>query len=323
MDKISVIIPIYNTEAILGKCLQSVCDQTWPELEIICVDDGSTDGSGRIADQFAGRDVRFKVIHQRNSGESHARNVGLQASTGAYIAFIDCDDWIEPDMYATLMGHMDDREVDYVACGFYLDTDQESRSAESRLPISMEVFGRRELFHYLYCRDSYKAFTAWIWCKLYRRELLRVNERWISFDEDLRLGGDVLFALKAASQVQKAYYEPRAFYHYYQRETSAIHNRTDLSAWLGFLQAYERGIVHLRTNRIEMQAIPWLERFRAYWAYLIAGYAYEQKNQLILQQCQQVMRQHRNQYIALNGEYSERISAFQEVLARKLTEEAK
>ncbi|MDR2888319.1 MAG: glycosyltransferase [Lachnospiraceae bacterium] len=321
MSKISIIIPVYNAKEYLSRCLTSVCGQTYQELEIICVDDGSTDGSGEVVDRFAETDPRIRVIHQKNGGESHARNIGLQASSGEYIGFMDCDDWIEPDMYATLLGNMLEKEVDLVACGFFIDTDVDSRAEENQLPVAGTVFGRTELFGYVYKRDYYKAFTGYIWCKLYKRHLLLRDGEWLQFDEDMRLGGDNLFSLKALSRVTRACYVPCSFYHYYQRDTSAMHTRVDLTAWLGILKGYERGILYLQENRIEEDIIPWLQRFRGYWAYRIAGYAYEQKNALIFRMCQAVMQEHKEMYMVLNNEYPGRIRDYQAVLSQTIIED--
>ncbi len=101
-DLISVIIPIYNVERFLDRTLQTVCGQTYQNLEIILVDDGSTDQSGAICDRHAARDPRIKVFHKKNGGSSSARNLGIREATGAFIGFMDSDDWIEPDMYETL-----------------------------------------------------------------------------------------------------------------------------------------------------------------------------------------------------------------------------
>ena len=100
---VSVIIPVYNVSRYLPKCLDSVISQTWRNLEIIVIDDGSTDGSGSICDQYAKRDDRIKVIHSPNRGLSSARNLGLDNLRGQFISFIDSDDWIEPDAVETLV----------------------------------------------------------------------------------------------------------------------------------------------------------------------------------------------------------------------------
>ena len=103
MPKISVIIPVYDTEEFLSRCLDSVLCQTHRDLEVILIDDGSTDASGALCDEYAEKDTRIQVIHQENSGSSAARNTGLEAACGDYIGFVDSDDWLEPDMYAYLL----------------------------------------------------------------------------------------------------------------------------------------------------------------------------------------------------------------------------
>ncbi|MDE6992490.1 MAG: glycosyltransferase, partial [Lachnospiraceae bacterium] len=97
-DLISVIVPVYNVEKYLDRCVESLLGQTYRRLEIILVDDGSTDGCGAMCDGYAQRDSRVRVIHKRNGGLSDARNAGLAAASGSYIGYVDSDDWIEPDM---------------------------------------------------------------------------------------------------------------------------------------------------------------------------------------------------------------------------------
>ena len=103
MDKISVIIPVYNVQDYLEECVNSILAQTYTNLEIILVDDGSKDNSGQLCDAFSKRDSRVKVIHKENGGVSTARNAGIESATGEYIAFVDADDYIAPDMYSRLM----------------------------------------------------------------------------------------------------------------------------------------------------------------------------------------------------------------------------
>lgn len=120
MKKISVIIPIYNIEEYLPRCLESVLAQTYRNLEVILVDDGSWDNSGMIADQYVLKDQRIKVIHQKNQGVSAARNAGLDQATGEYIGFVDGDDYIEPDMYEILVHIMESEQVDIAHCGYQM-----------------------------------------------------------------------------------------------------------------------------------------------------------------------------------------------------------
>ena len=115
---VSVIVPIYNVEKYLNKCIESIINQTYKNLEIILIDDGSTDKSGKICDRFAKKDNRIKVIHQKNAGVSSARNTGIDSADGLWIAFIDSDDWVEENYIKNLIENTS-KDVDVVQCGYY------------------------------------------------------------------------------------------------------------------------------------------------------------------------------------------------------------
>lgn len=116
--KISVIVPVYNCADYVERCVRSIMAQTYDDLEIICVDDGSSDGSGEILDELALEDSRIRVIHQANGGVSAARNTGIEIATGDLITFADSDDAVEPDMYETLLPLFTDESIDIVHCGY-------------------------------------------------------------------------------------------------------------------------------------------------------------------------------------------------------------
>ena len=113
---ISIIVPVYNVQEYLPKCLDSIINQTYKNLEIILVDDGSTDNSGKLCDEYAERDKRIKIIHQKNSGQANARNKGIKESKGKYIAFVDSDDWIDEDFIETLEKYISNDNI--VCCGY-------------------------------------------------------------------------------------------------------------------------------------------------------------------------------------------------------------
>ena len=140
--KISVIVPVYNVEAYLPRCVESIMAQTYQNLEIFLVDDGTKDNCGAICDAYARQDNRVRVIHKENGGLSSARNAGIDASTGEYLSFVDSDDWIEPDMYEKMMGLMEKYGVRLVCAGRW---DVSSRTGEKRLglcPPREEEIGR-------------------------------------------------------------------------------------------------------------------------------------------------------------------------------------
>lgn len=117
--KISIIIPVYNVEDYLRPCLDSMIDQPVKEIEIICVDDGSTDGSGTLCDRYQDRfPAMVRVLHQKNQGVSAARNAGMQMARGEYLTFVDPDDWLEPDMLQTMLEEMQKENAQAAFCGF-------------------------------------------------------------------------------------------------------------------------------------------------------------------------------------------------------------
>ena len=181
---ISVIIPAYNIEKYIARCLESVCRQTYSNLEIIVVDDGSSDNTGRIADDFAKKDKRITVIHKENAGVSAARNTGLDFAQGDYIGFVDGDDLIEPDMYELLMHNALKYQADISHCGYQM------------------VFTNRVDYYHntgeIFVQDNsqgvYDLVKAdkvepGLWNKLYRKDLIGKSR----LDENIRINEDLLF----------------------------------------------------------------------------------------------------------------------------------
>lgn len=154
LQKISVIVPAYNVEPFLEKCMRTILNQTYSNLEIILVDDGSTDGTGSMCDKIAQEDPRIIVLHKENGGLSDARNAGLQICTGDFISFIDSDDYIEPDMYECMMEEMKDESASMVAVGFIMtEADGSTRilGAKQRKKLTregafMNLFEEEEMF---------------------------------------------------------------------------------------------------------------------------------------------------------------------------------
>lgn len=314
MKKISIIIPVYNSQQYLEQCLSSVILQTYPNLEIICVDDGSTDGSGEIVDQFAQRDKRIIALHQKNAGESNARNVALERATGDYIGFCDCDDWIEPDMYRQMETVMETEGLDLVATGWYKENNGLCEEIKNKLPVSQGVIERDLLLKYIYKRDSYKGF-AYIWNKLYNRNILYYpSGQMIRFNESLTLGGDILFLAEIAINVRKAKYINCAFYHYIQRSLSGCHTK-DLNNLRDWIRAYELVLCIFEKENVEADTIEYVKRFLAYQSSNFAQIAYEQGNSDMLNLYQEFMNMYKKEYISLNQMFPERIERYLKILS--------
>lgn len=182
--KISVIVPVYNCEPYVERCVRSIMEQSYTNLEIICVNDGSTDDSGTILDNLACEDGRIRVIHQANAGVSAARNTGLDAAAGELITFVDSDDAIEPDMYEILLPYFTDQNIDIVHCGYkrmYLDGSSKEVSGTGKL-VRQNTYAAAE------CLLSGKMFVGSLCNKLFRAHLLTD----VRFDTTLSINEDVL-----------------------------------------------------------------------------------------------------------------------------------
>lgn len=164
MAQISIIVPVYNTEKFLAQCLDSICRQTLNNLEFLVIDDGSTDRSGAICDEYAARDPRIKVFRTENHGPSAARNLGLEYARkngSEYVGFVDSDDWIEPDMFEVLYAAATKYHADVVECGVY-----------SEVPDKTEVWCLHQFCVYDTESGNYdhiwKTYNNYVWNKLWK-----------------------------------------------------------------------------------------------------------------------------------------------------------
>ena len=218
---VSVIIPVYNTAPYLQRCLESVCNQTLKNIEIICVNDGSTDNSKEILQQYKDKDNRICVITQEHKGIAAARNVGLQCVTGQYIGFVDSDDWIEPDMFELAYTTAQREHVDIVAWGYSLDlvTGQKAIKNEKQKGLNdIEVF--------LCTILSEGAYRDFLWNKLFSKQF--ILEKKLRFDETLAVMEDRYFVFEAALAGGKLFYIPEIKYHY-RRDMGSSYRLTDKS----------------------------------------------------------------------------------------------
>lgn len=172
---ISVIVPVYNAEKYLHRCVGSILAQTYTNLEIILVDDGSPDRCGEICDEYAAKDDRIRVIHQENGGLSAARNAGLDICTGEYIAFVDSDDYIRPEMYETMLYALQKYQVDLCVCQWKYEYTN-GRQVGDLSKVNSNLFGTMtslELAKYLF-RGAYEnGVVVAAWNKLYNRDLFQ------------------------------------------------------------------------------------------------------------------------------------------------------
>lgn len=210
--KISVIVPVYNCEPYVERCVRSIMAQTYTDLEIICINDGSTDGSGELLDNLADEDDRILVVHQENAGASAARNAGLDLATGAFITFVDSDDAIEPDMYETLMPYFEDESVDIVHCGYkrvHLDGSIKDVNGTGKI-VHQNKYEAAE------CLAVGRLFVGSLWNKLFRADLFHS----IRMDTQLVINEDVLILAELLNCARNVVYIDIGKYLFYERGSS-------------------------------------------------------------------------------------------------------
>ncbi|MBO5292313.1 MAG: glycosyltransferase family 2 protein [Lachnospiraceae bacterium] len=224
-QRISVIIPVYNVEKYLGTAVKSVQCQTYPHLEIVLVDDGSTDRSGAICDELAGKDERIRVIHQENGGLTAAWKRGAAEATGEYVGFVDSDDWVEPDMYERLFAEAQKQGADIVCCGIHHVFEGETHKPwddEMRLP--KKVYTKEELAAEVYpvlLNDGSfmgRSLQPNRVSKLVKRQLILNNMDLC--DNRVSVGEDFQFSLSIITEAEKIAVLP-GFLPYYYRVNEA------------------------------------------------------------------------------------------------------
>lgn len=213
---ISVIVPVYNVEALLPRCIDSILNQTYKNLEVLLVDDGSRDASGKICDDYALRDSRLRVFHKENGGQSTARNLGLDAATGEYITFVDSDDWLEADGYGPMLELALRENVKLVSAGRY---DVSARRGEKKVglcPKRQETLSAEEMLGRLFTWDGCDSSPC---DKLFHRSLfdtIRFPSR--SNCEDVAIVYKLVEAAGTVAMLNKP------FYNYYHRPGSTSYS---------------------------------------------------------------------------------------------------
>lgn len=211
---ITIIVPIYNVEQYLEICINSIVNQTYKKLEIILVDDGSTDSSSEICDKWAKKDSRIIAIHKSNGGGGQARNVALCQANGEYIAFVDSDDYIAPNMYEMLLNYMTE-EVDIVECDFINVYDNREKFDSDR-KTQYKRYSRKEAMKE-HISDHY--FRQLIWNKIYRKRVIEG----IFFPEEKGID-DEFWTYKAIGNARKLVRIDTPLYAYRQQDASVMHN---------------------------------------------------------------------------------------------------
>ena len=209
--RVSIIIPVYNVESYLGKCLDSVCGQTYSQLEILIIDDESPDRCGQIADAYAKKDNRIKVIHIKNRGAAGARNVGLDYCSGDYIMFVDSDDWLEKHCVETLLRKLEESICEIIQCQYY--DEYKGRQVKHFMNEQEQVYSDQA-----FIKDMLHHWEdVLIWNKLFSKKVVSN----IRFEEGHCID-DEFFTYRTIMQASRICVLPDCLYHYRQRQSGAM-----------------------------------------------------------------------------------------------------
>ena len=242
---VSVIIPVYNVERCLKKCLDSVINQTYSNLEIIMIDDGSNDNSGTICDDYARLDKRIKVIHNKNAGVSNARNTGIEICKGEFVAFIDSDDYVDNSYIQCLVEPQKKKSYDLVLCN-YLDYYVDNARIDNHLLTDDELCKLSGDFH-----KDYNVFKQLMWypvLKLYKMEI--INDNNLRFPEDLTDGEDQYFNFLYYENVNEYCYINQALYTYCHWPSQSLSRKKTLSSYISNIKKLKKEKEFLKSLEI-------------------------------------------------------------------------
>lgn len=226
---ITIIVPVYKTEQYLSRCIESIQAQTFTNFELILVNDGSPDNSGIICDNYAKTDTRIKVFHTKNKGVSSARNLGLENAQGEWITFLDSDDWIENNLFASIVKIINQYNTDLVCWNYHIDTPFESKTYTPTNYNLIKKSSKDELFNllllaiypgYYNYTDKIKLDMFSIWNKAYKLSLLK--NYILKFDTHLKRAEDTLFNIRYLQQIHNVVITNDCLTHYNIRPNSAL-----------------------------------------------------------------------------------------------------
>ena len=234
MEKITVVVPVYNMGQYLKRSVNSLLKQTYKNYEIILVDDGSTDNSGQLCDELSKLHDSIRTIHKENGGLSSARNAGMRDATGGFIIFPDPDDWVEEDYLQRLIDLHQEYQSDLEICGYYItDEKKQVTSCEEKIHT---CFSMEDATERLFIGGGYSGFA---WNKLYHLDIIRKND--LAFDEELGMAQDLHFAFRYFLKCKKISYDSMPVYYYFQHAGGVTNTRAGLSTRkISGLKTYEK-----------------------------------------------------------------------------------
>lgn len=217
-EQISIIVPVYNVEMYLTRCINSIINQTYKNIELLLIDDGSTDLSGNICDEYSRKDKRIKVVHCKNQGVSEARNKGLEMASGEWIGFVDPDDWIDKDMYESLYKMVKLYNADISVCA-HRKVNTFGKYIMNKKDDEYELLDNKMSMKYMLVDNLY---CGAVWNKLYKKSILINNK----FKKNMIIGEDVLFNFNLLYNTKiNTIYNKNPKYNYFYRDNSVMNNK--------------------------------------------------------------------------------------------------
>ncbi|MEE1101372.1 MAG: glycosyltransferase [Agathobacter sp.] len=214
-DLITVMIPAYNAQKYIGRCIESLIEQTYKDIEILIVNDGSKDSTKSICEEYSKKDERVRLVNQENGGEGAARNTGLIEARGKYLTFVDADDYVKDDFIERLYTNLVKNDARLAICGFTeLREDTVLNETSGEISIMNQETGMEMLLR----EDSFKGY---VWNKIFDLDIIRQNK--LSFDVSLAVWTDVLFVFQYMRHIDKIVFDPTPEYYYIYLETSVSH----------------------------------------------------------------------------------------------------
>lgn len=237
---VSVIVPVYNVEQYLPKCIESILSQTFTDFEVILVDDGSTDRSGLICDEYANKDGRISVLHKKNAGVSSARNMALDIAKGEYITFVDSDDYLADSYLNDLIGCIHDKEVD-LAVGGYVEVKEDEKITSVCPKITIE----QNYFAKFFSEYGFKMLTP-PWGKIFKKAIIADNT--LYFNENIQFGEDTIFCLNYILYCKKFSCISSSNYYYVIRNGSLTYRVNPYSSEICGYKHYVEIILNLKSK---------------------------------------------------------------------------
>jgi glycosyltransferase involved in cell wall biosynthesis len=219
-DLISVIVPVYNSEQNLSKCIESLIVQTYEDIQIILVNDGSKDASLEVCRYYKKKDLRINIVNKENGGVGSARNFGIKKAYGTYICFVDADDYVKPDFVENLYGLTKKYQAELAICGF---TELKNGEIISETRGDIQIMTQAEAMENLLKQTSFRGY---VWNKMFAIDIIKKNN--VYFDESLAVWEDVLFVFTYIKYIRKIAYNPISMYNYVFWESSTSHQRDHL-----------------------------------------------------------------------------------------------